>query len=83
MPECDIGEASNRDIQYDQPWLRYAIPSHDGKYDKCFRYAIKNQTSFGTPQCDTDNFDNSTKIECTEYVYASDERNLQTEVKLI
>lgn len=78
VPECDLDVANNRDIQYDQPWLPYAIPLSDGKYDKCFRYAIKNHTS--STQCAADMFDNSTKIKCTEYVYASDEINVQTEV---
>lgn len=81
MPACDIAQTNNpRDIAYDQPWLRYAIPSTDGKFDKCFRYAIKNQTTFGLNQCNADMFDNSTKIECTKYIYASDEKNIQTEV---
>lgn len=80
MPECDVAQINNRDIAYDQPWLRYAIPSNDGKYDKCHRYAIKNQTSFGADQCNANLFDNATKIECTEFIYASDERNIQTEV---
>lgn len=80
MPECDIAQTNNRDIAYDQPWLQYAIPSTDGKYEKCFRYAIKNHTSFETDQCNADMFDNSTKIECTEYIYGSDEKNIQTEV---
>lgn len=81
MPECDISETNNRDIRYDQPWLRHAIPSTNGKYDKCFRYAIKNQTSSEVNQCNADIFDNSTKIECTDYIYASDEKNIQTEVR--
>lgn len=80
MPECDVGHASNRDIQYDQPWLRYAIPLTNGKYDKCFRYAIKNQTSLETTQCDADKFNKYERMTCTEYVYASDEINVQTEV---
>lgn len=65
---------------YNQSWLPYAIPAADGKYDKCSRYAIKNHTTFGMEQCNSAMFDNSTKIECTEYIYASDEKNVQTEV---
>lgn len=80
MPECDIAELNNRDIAYNQPWLQYAIPTFNGKYDKCYRYALKNQTTFGLDQCSADMFDNSTRVKCTEYIYASDETNIQTEV---
>lgn len=72
---------NNREIQYDQPWLRSAIPFPKNKADKCFRYALKNYTQIRGDQCNGEMFDNSTKIACTEFVYASDEKNVQTEVR--
>lgn len=79
VPECESG-VDNRDIPYNQSWLRNAIPLKDGKLDMCSRYAPKNWI---TSQCSADMFDVTTEISCTEYIHASDERNLQTEVKNI
>lgn len=82
MPGCDIG-VDNREIPFDQLWLPNAIPSTNGRIDSCFRYALKNETNFGNVQCSAEMFDENVKIACSEYIYASDERNLQTEVKSI
>lgn len=80
VPECEFG-VNNRDLKYDQPWLSSAIPLENGKFDNCHRYAVKNLTSSSLhDQCNADMFDASIKVPCTEYVYASDERNIQTEV---
>lgn len=78
VPECDVG-VNNRDIPYDQPWLSAAIPYSNNKIDRCFRYAPKNYTSVSA-ECSADLFDNTTTIPCTEFIYASDETNVQTEV---
>lgn len=82
MPECDVGEF-NREIPYNQTWLPYAIPSSDGHIDSCTRYAPKSRAKTKTAQCTEDMFDNSVEIACSEFVYLTDERNLQTEVKTI
>lgn len=76
MPECEFA-VNNRDLQYNQPWVNYAIPFKNDKPDNCYRFAPKNWTA---AQCNADMFDVFTKIPCTEYVHATDERNLQTEV---
>lgn len=81
MPECDAVGVNNRELTFNQPWLRYAIPSSDGQYDNCYRYAPTHSNTSGPGQCSTDMFDTSKKIACTEFVYASGERNIQTEVK--
>lgn len=83
MPECDIDGVNNRELSYNQPWLRYAIPYSNGKYEECFRYEPTHVTTAGPGQCSTDMFNTSLGIPCTEFVYASDERNLQTEVNYI
>lgn len=84
MPECDVDGVNNRDLVYNQQWLRYAIPFNDGKYDNCYRYAPTHSTiTTGSGQCSADMFNTSMKIACTEFVYASDERNIQTEVNWI
>lgn len=81
MPGCDIGE-NNREIKFDQPWLKNAIPFSKGKIDSCYRYALKNETNgVKMDQCSADLFDTSKTIACSEYVYASDEKNVQTEVR--
>lgn len=77
MPECETAQ-NNRNISYSQPWLKNAIPSVGGKLDHCHRFAIINKTS---NQCTADMFDSTTKIPCDDYVYASDEINMQTEVE--
>lgn len=85
VPECDIGDNS-RDIAYDQPWVRSAIPSFsNGKLKNCVRYAPikRNETDLfaKNQQCTTELlFNTSAEIECTEFIYATDERNVQTEV---
>lgn len=79
VPGCDIGE-NNRKIPYDQPWLGYAIPQSNGKFDSCFYYALKNNTD--AEKCGADMFDKSVKIACSDYIHASDERNIQTEFNI-
>lgn len=76
MPECEEGE-DNRQIPFNQSWLHYAIPSNDTQKN-CIRYAPKN--GLNNNQCNADFFNTSSRIECSEYIYASDERNVQTEV---
>lgn len=81
MPECEFGE-NNRDLPYDRPWLKDAIPWENGKFDNCYRYAPKNQTFYTVAdRCSADMFDKSIKISCSEYIYETDERNIQTEVR--
>lgn len=87
MPECDI-DGNDRDVPLDQPWLSLAIPSSNGKLNNCVRYApiIMNGSStspIGKNQCNSDMFNTSLTIPCTENVYASDEMNVQTEVRTI
>lgn len=80
MPECEAGK-SNRILPYNPPWLKNAIPFENGKIDRCHRFTPKNRTIMEPAhQCSADMFDPSTKIACTEYIYASDEKNVQTEV---
>lgn len=85
MPECD-DDISNREVQYDQPWLHLAIPSSAAnKTENCVRYAPISWTETsalqgGIKQCNSSMFNTSQTIACSEYVYASDERNIQTEV---
>lgn len=85
VPECDVGE-NNREIVYEQPWLRNAIPiidNSDGKLNSCARYAPLMQndsTELSLAKCSIDMFNTSEQIECSEFVYATDEKNIQTEV---
>lgn len=81
MPECEFA-ANNRDLPYNQPWLNNAIPQLDEKFDSCSRYAPKNLTSIelASGQCAADMFNSSRTMPCSEYVYTSDEKNIQTEV---
>lgn len=76
MPECDIGD-NNREISYDQPWLKYAIPQSSNGYENCVRYAPINSS---THECNVNNFNTLKQIECTEFIYTTDESNVQTEV---
>lgn len=84
IPECDSDE-NNRLLQYDQTWLSMAIPSSNSTFDSCFRYAPVNSSEFSAGdrigQCSDEMFDTSKKIACTEFVYTSDEKNVQTEVR--
>lgn len=83
VSECDIS-ANNREIQYDQPWLRYAIPQPNGKLSSCFRYApiSKNESSGFIGECRPEMFDTSETVKCTEFIYTSDEKNVQTEFNI-
>lgn len=82
MPECEFGD-HNREIPFDQPWLQYAIPFSNGEYATCFRFApmIHRNGTVATDECTADFFNTSATIECSEYIYNTDERNLQTEVR--
>lgn len=95
IPECDI-DRNSRLIEYDQPWLSLAIPSNDSVFENCFRYAPVNldkahrsmpgnqnkiaPSILKRNKCSAQQFDLTSKIGCTEFVYKSDEKNLQTEV---
>lgn len=79
VPECDVGD-NNRAIIYDQPWLKYAIPTIKNRYENCVRYAPINASTTNEHQCTPDLFDTSKLIECTEFIYTTDETNVQTEV---
>lgn len=73
-------DENNREIVYDQPWLKYAIPTSKSGYESCVHYA-KNDSFIGNEnQCDHDLFNTSNQIQCTEFVYKTDEVNVQTEV---
>lgn len=81
MPECDVvSENNNRDIPYNQTWLNHAIPLKNEKFEKCLRFAPQNAATGEPGKCSADMFDMTKRIECREFVYASDERNVQTEV---
>lgn len=81
VPECESG-LNNRDIQYDQSWLQNAIPMKNDEIDNCQRYEPL-QPNVHHDQCTTDLFNTSKQIPCTEFIYASDEVNVQTEVSFI
>lgn len=77
MPECEFGP-NNRDLPFNQTWLTNAIPlMENGKFDSCHRYAPMRTKS---GECSANMFNTSRRIACSEYVYASDEKNVQTEV---
>lgn len=80
--ECDIDD-DNRNIPYNRTWLNNAIPLvplNNDKFESCLRFAPQNSSTIGTEKCSADMFDTATKIKCSEFIHASDERNLQTEV---
>lgn len=81
VPECDVGD-NNRVISYDQPWLSYAIPTTSNGYENCLRFAPIATTTDGQ-QCSADRFNTSKQIACTEFVYTTDETNVQTEVRFL
>lgn len=79
VPECDIGD-NNREIPYNQQWVNFSIPTaSNGKLKDCVRYA-PIYSAGGNIQCTADMFNASVEIKCSEFIYATDERNLQTEV---
>lgn len=80
MPECEFG-LNNRELPFDQSWLNNAIPTENGKIDNCYRYAPINYNKIEPNQCSADMFNKSRKIPCNEYIYATDEKNVQTEVQ--
>lgn len=80
MPECETSD-NNRGIPFNQTWLNNAIPIKNEKFENCLRFAPRNLTTIEAEKCSADMFDTTTKIECSDFIYASDEQNLQTEVK--
>lgn len=84
VPECEL-DKDGREVGYNQTWLQFAIPYSNGREKNCVRYAplVGNNTKFtsGKDQCDAKMFDTTREVECSEYVYSTDEKNLQTEVK--
>lgn len=80
MPECEDITVNSRQLEFNQPWLNFTIPpdpATDKSVHSCVRYA---PISNGAGQCTADSFDTQQTIECTEFVYATDEQNIQTEV---
>lgn len=87
MPECEIGK-NNREIPFNQSWLLSAIPAtSNDNIENCVRYTpimeqnSNTSTDKQTHQCSENLFNTSQTTECSEFIYASDERNIQTEVK--
>ncbi|XP_031625594.1 organic cation transporter-like protein [Contarinia nasturtii] len=78
VSECDLGD-NNREISYDQPWLKYALPLTSNGYEKCFRYASSSSLE---NQCDANSFNTTKLIGCTEFIYTTDEINVQTEFNI-
>lgn len=87
IPECDV-ENENREIGYDQFWLKYAIPKSKDGFEKCVRFApnksaewhVLDERELDVQHCSRQQFDTSEQIRCTEFIYRTDERNVQTEV---
>ncbi|XP_055297915.1 organic cation transporter protein-like [Sitodiplosis mosellana] len=80
VPECDVGD-NNREISYDQPWLKYAIPHSSNGYENCVRYAPIN-SSASSHECNINNFNSLKQIKCDEFIYTTDESNVQTEFNI-
>lgn len=81
IPECDATNTDNRKIEFDQPWLAHVIPSSQDSLADCVRYAPNdNLTEIDQNACSANMFDASRLIECNEFIYSSDEINVQTEV---
>lgn len=87
IPECDVGN-ENRDIGYDQIWVKYAIPKSRDEFEKCVRFAPNktavpfDEEELAFQQCSREQFDTSKQIQCSEFIYRTDETNVQTEVRL-
>lgn len=54
----------------------------DGKLKNCMRYASIHENS-QSYECTSTSFNTSAEIECSEFIYATDEKNIQTEVQTI
>lgn len=80
VPECDVASTNNRELIFDHPWLKNAIPKSENGFENCFRFAPNNSFEPNEHKCDGDQFDTTRQIQCTEFVYKTDETNVQTEV---
>lgn len=83
MPECEDITLNSRELEFNQPWLNFTIPPDPATHKSvhsCVRYAPIAAQSNGAGHCTADSFDMTQTIECTEFVYETDERNIQTEV---
>lgn len=86
-----------RETGYDQNFLEYAIPKSKNGFANCHRFApnnsilqnelngehgtVRDETEQKEKFCNRDMFDRTEKIQCTEFVYKTDETNVQTEVR--
>lgn len=81
MNSCTIPECESRGTTKFEPlWLSNAVPYTNGKPSKCYRYA--NSTIQSHPLNETCGiiFDHDEEIQCSEYVYGTDEISILNDV---
>lgn len=86
---CGIRECENvAHGEYQPDWLVNAIPMENGKYAKCYRYALMNATTWNTDsnvdRCNEMLFDRSKVVPCAkdELIYRTDEISIENAVCL-
>ena len=78
IPECDSMAGT---ANYDQPWIRNAIPFKNDRPQKCLRFAqARNDSELGDRQvCSAELFNTSVTERCNEFVFKTDEVNILNE----
>lgn len=85
IPGCDLSVENNN---YNQSWLRDAIPYKHGRPAKCLRYKSTvnsnlselTTTPGGEQSCPAVTFDRSQVIQCNEFIFKTNEHRISKEV---
>lgn len=77
---CKIPECDNNVTEYSPIWLKNAVPYRHNEPEKCYRYATKMHGNSSIHQCSLDEFDNTNRMKCDEFVYKTNEVTILNEV---
>lgn len=81
IPECDGPEP-----RYNRDWVKYAVPYEKDAPSLCERYALKDNSSIlpiDNETCQSDIFDNRSRLTCNDWVYDDYELTIVNQVSLI
>lgn len=79
---CKIPECDKNVTEYAPIWLENAVPYRHNEPEKCIRYSTKMYSNSSNRQCSLDEFDNTKRMKCDEFVYRTNEVTILNEFNL-
>lgn len=73
---------NNGIVEFDQPWLSQAIPLSNRSFENCLRFEVNRSIPIESGQCLDSYFNRAQTRKCDDFVFKTDERNIQNEVSV-